>query len=70
MRNESLARVYVVATSNQQYRAVYARMMAKQDGLCSYCGIAISQSDTIVSKAYVRKSKYFHKACAEKINIM
>ena len=70
MRNESLAKVYVVATSNQQYRAVYARMMAKQDGLCSYCGIAISQSDTIVSKAYVRKSKYFHKACAEKINIM
>ncbi len=70
MRSESLAKVYVVATGNQQYRAVYARMMAKQDGLCSYCGIAISQSDTIVSKAYVRKSKYFHKACAEKINII
>jgi hypothetical protein len=70
MRSESLAKVFVVATGNQQYRAVYARMVAKQDGLCSYCGIAISQSDTIVSKAYVRKSKYFHKACAEKINII
>jgi hypothetical protein len=70
MRNESLAKVYVVATDNHQYRAVYARMMAKQDGLCSHCRISIGQSDTIVSKAYVRRSKYFHKACAEKINII
>lgn len=70
MRCKALARVYVVAASNQQYRAVYARMRAKQDGLCSYCSMAISESDTIVSKAYVRKSKYFHKACAERINII
>jgi len=65
-----LAKVYVVVASNQQYRAVYARMQAKQDGLCSHCSMTISESDTIVSKAYVRKSKYFHKACAERIKII
>jgi hypothetical protein len=62
--------VFVVARENNQYRAVYTRLLAKQDGLCSYCNAAINKNDTIVSKAYVRKSKYFHVACAEKVHII
>jgi hypothetical protein len=45
-------------------------MLSKQDGLCGYCNAAINRNDTIVSKAYVRKSKYFHVACAEKVHIL
>lgn len=59
-----------MARDNQQYRAVYTRMLAKQDGRCSYCNGAINENDTIVSKAYVRRSKYFHKTCAEKVHII
>jgi hypothetical protein len=62
--------VFVIASDNQQYRAVYARVLTKQDGRCSHCKAAINENDTIVSKAYVRKSKYFHKACAEMVKIL
>jgi hypothetical protein len=65
-----LPRVFVVARDNQQYRAVYARVLEKQNGCCSYCNGAINENDTIVSKAYVRKSKYFHKICAERVHIL
>jgi hypothetical protein len=67
---KALSRVFVVAKDNQQYRAVYARMVTKQDGRCSHCKAAINNNDTIVSKAYVRKSKYFHKVCAERVHIL
>jgi hypothetical protein len=65
-----LPKVFVIARDNQQYRAVYARMLTKQDGRCSHCNAAINENDTIVSKAYVRRSKYFHKACAEMVHII
>jgi hypothetical protein len=66
----SLTRVFIVASENQQYRAVYARVQKKQNGCCSYCNKTISKNDTIVSKAYVRSSKYFHQACAARIKII
>gem|GEM_PF-3355271 len=62
-----MQKVFVIARDNKQYRAVYSRMLTKQDGRCSQCKAAINKNDTIVSKAYVRKSKYFHKACAERV---
>jgi hypothetical protein len=65
-----LPRIFVVTRDNNQYRAVYTRVQSKQDGRCGYCNAAINRNDTIVSKAYVRKSKYFHVACAEKVHIL
>jgi len=67
---KALPRVFVIARDNQQYRAAYSRVLTKQDGRCSHCKAAINENDTIVSKAYVRKSKYFHKACAERVHIL
>ena len=67
---QRVTRTFVIRPTSQQYRAVYSRMLSKQDGLCSHCNGAISNGDTIVSKAYVRSSKYFHEACAQLIKII
>lgn len=68
--NSHLARVFIIPEDNQQHHAVYARLLAKQNGCCSYCSKLISESDTIVSKAYSRRSKYFHQVCATRIKII
>jgi hypothetical protein len=65
-----MTRIFIIEKTNQQYRAVFTRLQAKQNGLCSKCSIRINHDDIIVSKTYSHKSKYFHKACAEKLNII
>ena len=67
---ESLARIYVIDTDNHNYSAVFTRIKAKQQGLCRFCGLRIKENDTIISKAYSRRPKYFHKECAERINLL
>jgi hypothetical protein len=67
---ESLARIYVIDTDNHNYSAVLTRIRAKQQGLCKFCGRRIRNDDTIISKAYSRTPKYFHKECAERINLL
>jgi hypothetical protein len=65
-----LARIYIINTDNHNYNAVLTRIRAKQEGLCRFCGQRIKDKDTIISKAYRRRPKYFHKECAERINLL
>jgi len=60
----------VIAQDNQQYRAVYTRVLSRLASRSADCNTAINKNDTIVSKAYVRRAKYFHMACAEKVHIV
>ena len=66
----SLARIYIINADNHNYNAVLARIRAKQQGLCRFCGRRIEGNDTIISKAYSKRPKYFHKKCAESINVL
>ena len=65
-----MTRISIIEKTNQQYRATFTRLQEKQDGLCGKCGTRINHDDVIVSKTYSRKSKYFHQACAERLNII
>lgn len=67
---EPLARIYVIDTDNHNYSAVLTRIRVKQQGLCRFCGRIIKDNETIISKAYSRRPKYFHKECAELIKLL
>lgn len=67
---EPLARIYIIDTDNHNYNAVLTRITVKQQGLCRFCGRIIKDNETIISKAYSRRPKYFHKECAELIKLL
>jgi hypothetical protein len=67
---QSLAKIHVINTDNHNYNAVLTRIRAKQEGLCRFCGRRIKDKDIIISKAYSGRPKYFHKKCAERINLL
>jgi hypothetical protein len=54
-----MTRIFIIERSNQQYRAAFTRLQAKQDGRYMYCKPGLEQNDTIISKAYGRNSKVF-----------
>ena len=65
-----VGRIYVIGSGNHNYNVVVTRIRAKQQGLCRFCGRRIKGDDIIISKAYCRRPKYFHKECAERINLL
>jgi hypothetical protein len=69
-RKSFLAKIHVINTDNQNYNAVITRIRTRQEGLCRLCTERIKESDTIISKPYSRRPKYFHKECAERIHLL
>jgi hypothetical protein len=65
-----LARICVIDADNHNYNAVLTRIIARQEGLCRFCAERIKDNDTIISKGHSRRSKYFHKECAERIHLL
>jgi hypothetical protein len=70
MQEVLLAKIHVINTDNQNYNAVITRIRTRQEGLCRFCAERIKESDTIISKPYSRRPKYFHKECAERIHLL
>ena len=64
-----MARVLIVNKDHGQYRRVFTRVKVLQDGLCSLCSTAINQDDTIII-SHARKSRYYHKGCAERVHLL
>jgi len=44
-------------------------IVKKQNGLCRFCKEEFNSSDTIISAGQINK-KYYHKKCAERLNIV
>jgi hypothetical protein len=65
-----LAKIHVIDIDNHNYNAVITRIRIRQEGLCRFCAERINESDIIISKSYSRRPKYFHKECAERINLL
>jgi hypothetical protein len=71
-----MTRIFIIERSNQQYRAAFTQLQAKQDGSAAVVCIAsrtLNRRMTRLSaKLTVVIQKYFHKncACAQKINIL
>jgi hypothetical protein len=59
-----------IHTDSHNYNAVLARISARQEGCCGFCAERINNNDTIISKAHTTRSKYLHKKCAERINLL
>jgi hypothetical protein len=70
MQEVFLAKIHVINTDNHNYNAVLTRIRTRQEGLCRFCAERIKDNDTIISKAYSRRPKYFHKECAERIHLL
>ena len=47
---------------------VYSIIQARQEGRCYQCGSQISDSESLVSCG--RRKSYYHKNCAQKLNII
>jgi hypothetical protein len=65
-----LARIYVIDTDNYNYTRVLSRISARQEGCCRFCAKQIKHDDIIISKGHSKRSKYFHKECAERIHLL
>jgi hypothetical protein len=46
------------------------RICASQEGRCHFCAEKINDNDTIISKGHSKRSKYFHKECAQRIHLL
>lgn len=64
-----MSRVLIIDTDHNQYRTVFTRVKYLQDGLCILCKEAIGENETIVI-SHARKSRYYHKGCAKRVNIL
>ena len=65
-----LARIHVIDTNNHNYNTVLTRICVRQEGRCHFCAEKIKDNDTIISKGHSKRSKYFHKECAERIHLL
>lgn len=54
--------------ANAAERRIIEVIMVKQAGLCRFCKSMISKNDEIVSNG--RNKKYYHRRCAQKLNII
>ena len=54
--------------ANAAERRIIELIKLKQAGLCRFCKIIISRQDEVVSRGKIKK--YYHKQCAEKLNII
>ncbi|HYY65506.1 MAG TPA: hypothetical protein VE622_00055 [Nitrososphaeraceae archaeon] len=52
------------------YSRVLFMIKVKQNGLCRFCRKKIDNTDIIVIKGSHQKRKYYHKECAERLNIL
>lgn len=65
-----LARIHVIDTDNHNYTSVLSRLSARQEGCCRFCAKQIKHNDVIIIKGHSKRSKYFHKECAERIHLL
>jgi hypothetical protein len=65
-----LARICIIDIHNHNYNAVLSRLDSRQEGLCWLCSKRINDQEIIVSKVNGKRSKYFHKECAERIHLL
>jgi hypothetical protein len=65
-----LARIHVIDTNNHNYTRVSKRISSRQEGCCRFCAKQIKHNDIIISKGHSKRSKYFHKECAERIHLL
>lgn len=55
-------------SANAAERRIVDLIMLKQAGLCRFCKNIISRHDEIVSNG--KNKKYYHKQCAQELNII
>jgi hypothetical protein len=51
-----------------EYMHVEAYVLKKQNGLCHLCKRKFNRTDMVVSRGHPRT--YYHKECAERINLI
>jgi hypothetical protein len=61
--------VCLIMTSLLKYMDVERYIILKQNGLCRHCKMKFDRSDMIISSGRANK-KYYHKKCADKLNII
>lgn len=52
-----------------KYMDVERYIILKQNGLCHHCKTKFDRKDMIISSGRVHK-KYYHKKCADRLNII
>ena len=60
--------VKIMRNANAAERRIIDLIKLKQAGLCRFCKSIISKHDEIVSRGKIKK--YYHKQCAERLNII
>lgn len=60
--------VKIMRYANAAERRVIDIIKVKQAGLCRFCKSIISRHDEVVSNG--KNKKYYHKQCAQKLNIL
>jgi hypothetical protein len=59
----------IIDTDNPSIRnKILNRIKIRQDGKCKFCNLKITPNDKILSSHHGRK--YYHKHCAETLNII
>ena len=69
MTEDLLARICIIDPDNRSYNAVLSRLDSRQEGRCWLCSESIKDKEPIIIKLNGKRSRYFHKKCAERIHL-